>query len=88
MIRSQRELNTTENHKHIHTLSKTTYDKHQEVKRYKNLIQEKAFMHQYIMQMHIISLNQQMTTPLTWISRIKALLEFFLLQRVTPLPPH
>jgi len=38
MIGSQREFNTTENHKHIHTLSKTTYDKHHEVKRYKNLI--------------------------------------------------
>jgi len=26
------------NRKHTHTLSKTTYDKHQEVKRYKDLI--------------------------------------------------
>jgi len=45
-------------------------------------------MHQYVMQLHIISLKQEMTAPLTWISRIKALLEFFLLQRVIPLPPH
>ena len=45
-------------------------------------------MHKYIMQFHIISLNQEMTPPLTWISHIKALLEFCLLQRVTPLPPH
>jgi len=44
MIGSQRELNTTET-TNTHTLSKTTYDKHQEVKRYKDLIQEKVFMH-------------------------------------------
>jgi len=47
MIESQRELNTTETTS-THILSKITYDKHQEIKRYKNLIQEKAFMHQYI----------------------------------------
>jgi len=45
-------------------------------------------MHQYITQLHIISLKQEMAAPLTWISHIKALLELFLLQRVTPLPPH
>jgi len=42
-------------------------------------------MHQYIMQLHIILLKQKMAASQTWISRIKALIEFFLLQKFTPL---
>jgi len=57
MIESQRELNTTKI-TNTHILSKITYYKHQEIKEYKNFIQEKAFMHQYITQLHIISLKQ------------------------------
>ena len=65
MIESQREINTTKTTS-THILSKITYYKHQEIKRYKNLIQEKAFMHQYITQLHIISLKQEIAAPLTW----------------------
>jgi len=30
------------------------------------LVQEKAFMHQYIMQLHTISFKKEMVAPLTW----------------------
>jgi len=41
-------------------------------------------MHQYITQLHIISLKQEMAAPLTWISHTKALLEFPFLSKMIP----
>jgi len=37
------------------------------------LVQEKAFMHQYIMQLHTISFKKEMAAPLTWFPWLKFL---------------